>query len=188
MRISKFITLAAFPLVLAACGTDDNVDDTWTDPGLTTTPETPATPEVREHTVDLNEVAGSGLDGEARLRAVGGQTEVMISVEDAGPNQTLHGGVHRGTCEMPGEQVASLQQIVTDREGNGQAMSTVNIPGWGTTAGTTARGTTMDTTVARTTTTTGVQNQYVIAYRTSQDQTAPAVLCGELRDVGTTGW
>jgi hypothetical protein len=181
MKISKYIALAAFPLVLAACGTDDDMDDTWTDPGLTTTPETTATPETREHTVDLDEVAGSGLNGEARLRAIGGQTEVMISIENAGPNQTLYGGVHRGTCDMPGEQVASLQQISTDAEGNGQGMSTVNIPGWGTTAATTGTPTTTGDTLAGTPGTTAAANQHVIAYRTSQDQNAPLVLCGELR-------
>jgi hypothetical protein len=204
MKVSKLLTLAAVPLVMAACRTDrDDVDDTWTDPGLTTTPATTDATEAREQTVNLDEVAGSGMGGEVRMRQVGGQTEVTVRVENAGPNQTLHGGVHSGTCAMPGEQVAALPQITTDQAGNGQAMGTVNIPGWGTAAGTTGTATpgtagtgTAGTGTAGTGTTaqpgvtgTGAQNQYVIAYRTSQDQSAAPVVCGELRhDGGTTGW
>jgi hypothetical protein len=169
MKISKLVALATLPLVLAACGDRDTADDTWTDPGLTTTPapDAGATADTREETVNLQEVAGSGINGEARLRQMGGQTEVMVRVENAGPNQTLNGGVHHGTCEMPGDRVAELQPITTDAQGTGQAISTVNIPGWGaagtgmtgmtgtTTPGTTTPGTTTPGTTTPGTTTPG---------------------------------
>jgi hypothetical protein len=213
MKIARLLTLAAVPVVLVACRTDDDrVDDTWTDPALTTEPaDTRA--DAREETISLDEVAGSGVHGEAEIRQVGAQAQVLVRIEDGGPNVTYSGGVYRGTCEMPGERVAQLERIQTTQDGTGQAMSTVNIPGWGT-AGATATPQ-QPTPGAATTpqdpapgaaatpqqpgtapqpgTTAAQQDRLVVAYHRGDEapqQGMQPVVCGELRGNGTgvTGW
>jgi hypothetical protein len=200
MKIARLLTLAAVPVVLVACRTDDaRVDETWTDPALTTEP-VDTRPEAREETISLDEVAGSGVHGEAELRQVGAQTQVLVRIEDGGPNVTYSGGVYRGTCDMPGERVAQLDRIQTTQDGTGQAMSTVNIPGWGTAgaAGTQQQPGTPGTPGAAGTqqqpgTAQAQQDRLVVAYHRGDEapqQGMQPVVCGELRGNGTgaTAW
>jgi hypothetical protein len=205
MRFARLLTLAAVPVVMVACRTDDTTDDTWTDPALTTEPAV-TEPEAREETVSLDEVAGSGVRGEAEIRQVGAQAHVMARIEDGGPNVTYSGGIYRGTCEMPGERVTELDQIVTAQDGTGQAMSTVNIPGWGTGTATgtatpqqpgTATPPQPGTATPQEPGATGTQVQQdrlVIAYHrgdAAPQEGIQPVVCGELRGDRTgmgTGW
>jgi hypothetical protein len=198
MKFSKLLTLAVVPVVLVACRTDeDRVDDTWTDPALTTEPAPER--EVREETISLDEVAGSGVGGEAEIREVGAQAQVLARINDGGPNVTYNGGVYRGTCDMLGERVAELQSITTQADGTGQSMSTVSIPGWGT-AGTAIatppppatpdEPTAQDPATAQPGTTQADRDRLVVAFHRGDDaDVAQPVVCGEFRDNGlTSGW
>lgn len=174
MKMARLLTLAAVPFVLVACPAERPVDEPWTDPALEPAPP-PAPEPVREETVSLDEVAGSGVTGEVEIREVGAQAQVLVRLEDAGPNITYTGGIFRGTCEMPGERVAELPTIETAADGTGQAMATVAIPGWGTAA------TPQDPATAP------AQERLVVAYHRGEE--APTadfqpVTCGELRGDG----
>jgi hypothetical protein len=161
MRISKLLTLAIVPLALACRVDDTAVEEPWTDPAL----EAPAeAPEMREMDVNLTEVEGSGVGGEAHLRQLNGQTEVTVRVEDAPASASLDGHIHRGTCGEIGEVVVALQSIQTNADGQGQATSTVNIPGL-------ANG-----------------EEFVVVYHSGPDM-AP-IVCGEIDsfDNGRTPW
>jgi hypothetical protein len=167
MKIARLIGLAVIPAFLVACGTDDTTtDDTWVDPGTTEQPAVER--DAREETVNLSEVGDSGVGGEVEIREIGGQAQVVTRIEDGGPNVSYAGGIYRGTCDMPGEQVAQLESVQTQADGTGQAMSSVSIPGWGTVTGQPA--------------TTDAAGGLVVAYyRGNAGQGAP-VVCGELRD------
>jgi hypothetical protein len=170
MKLTKLFALAVIPAMLIACGTDDTeTDDTWTDPGLTEQPA--AERDAREETVGLNEIGDSGVGGEVEIRESGDQAHVATRIEDGGPNVSYNGGIYRGTCEAPGERVAQLEPVQTQADGTGQAMSMVQIPGWGTT-----RTPGPETTPGQT-----AQGLVIAYYRGDAGQGTP-VVCGELRD------
>lgn len=81
--------IASLTLVAAACGGDgDNGDGDAAggDGGDGTV------------TVTLEEQSGSGITGEATLTPADGQTEVVVTLENAGEGpQPIH--IHPGTCE-----------------------------------------------------------------------------------------
>jgi hypothetical protein len=133
MRLLRLMPAAALPFLLVACPADRPVDEP-ADPALAPAPvEADAD---REYDVELREVAGSGVTGEATLQRIGVETQVVVHVENAAPNQTLRGAVHRGTCMAVGEQLAPLPTIMTDADGQGHATGLAAIPGWPPVAGT----------------------------------------------------
>lgn len=190
MKLSKLLTLAVVPAVLVACETDrDQVDDTWTDPALTTEPAPER--DIREESFNLSEIAGSGVSGEVEIREVGAQAQVLTRIHDGGPNVTYNGGIHRGTCDMPGERVAELQSITTQADGTGQGMSTVSIPGWG--MGTVATPPPPATTPQDPAATPGTDEGRLIVAFFRGEETAETgvqpVVCGEFRENRNgTGW
>jgi hypothetical protein len=136
MKPTRGWILAALPLMLTACGTDDDAyvaDGTvmTDDPAATTAPP-PAAGGMDASspvTVDMGAVGGSGVTGRMELMAHGdGQTMVNVTLNaPAGASSTHSGHIHEGTCDAPGAVVVPLQDI-TLSGGTGMASSTVDVP------------------------------------------------------------
>jgi hypothetical protein len=71
--------------------------------------ETAATPEVRQVTVSLDELNGSGMSGEAVLTESAGGTHVSLMVDGASGDHPVH--IHFGACDNLGEVAAALTNI-----------------------------------------------------------------------------
>jgi hypothetical protein len=78
-----------------------------------------AAPEMRSITVELDELSGSGISGEATLTETADGTDVALSVAGATGGHPVH--IHLGTCAVLGEVAAPL----TDIDENGVSETTV---------------------------------------------------------------
>jgi hypothetical protein len=117
---------SCFILLLAACG--ERSDDP---PGAAGS-ELPATEHQpvarRDVTAELVPlVEDSPMGGSIYIDGTGDQP--IISVSLRGAVEGVHQGhVHTGTCASPGRAVAPLEPIDTNANGNGESITTVELP------------------------------------------------------------
>jgi hypothetical protein len=128
-----FLRIAAVPVfvLMAACGTDDAVEDDTFGMDTTMTMPPPAAAPMETAgmgtTVALASVGGSGVSGEATLTESGQQTEVMVRLVGSQPNATHQGHIHQGTCDNVGSVVVALDPITVDAQGSGTSTTMVDV-------------------------------------------------------------
>ena len=66
--------------------------------------------------------------GAATLRGNGGTTIVDVRLRGERNGGTYSGGLHRGSCERLGAQVAGVNPVSTDTSGNGRSATIVALP------------------------------------------------------------
>lgn len=116
-------------LVVAGCPSPERPPDTTPETPAPAAPATePITPTPDAERVSLAEVQGSGITGEAEVRESGAQSSVMLTLRGAPPNSTLQAHIHSGSCAAQGPVVAPLEPVITDAEGLGTSMTTVDVP------------------------------------------------------------
>jgi hypothetical protein len=123
MKIFKLGAVTGMAFMLAACPQDRDpvIDDRTVAPPAE---EPVAAPAVAEQ-ANLEAVAGSGVTGEVHVTPRQNQSEIMLMVQNAPPNESLGARVHSGTCESPGPQLARLDAISTDQMGQGHSQTSV---------------------------------------------------------------
>jgi hypothetical protein len=173
MKPTRLWVLAALPLVLAACGGDDDdaegvgaADSIGTavpsaDSGATTVAPVPTDTSMAAQpmagSVTMNAVGTSGVTGQASFMEHGaGQTMVTVNLRAQG-NTTHSGHIHQGTCDSPGQVVQPLQDV-TLANGTGSSTSTVSVP-----------------------LATVMNGQHIVAYHASSGENpGPPVVCGQI--------
>jgi hypothetical protein len=129
MKILQQVAVSGAALLLAACPTPDQAHEATADLPEATTPGaatiTP-TPEVQR--VPVQPVGPMGTGGEVTLRQIGAQTSVQFTVRNGPAHSTLDAHIHRGSCQQPGPAVVPLNPILTDAEGVGTSVTTVDQP------------------------------------------------------------
>jgi hypothetical protein len=124
MKILRLSAVAGMAFTLAACPADREpvIDDPVVTPPAEE-PMAPAPPAAEQ--ANLEAVAGSGVTGEVHVTPRQNQSEVMLMVRNAPPNESLGARVHSGTCESPGPEIARLDAISTDQMGQGHSQTSV---------------------------------------------------------------
>jgi hypothetical protein len=125
MKMYKLVALAVVPFFVLGCERPED-DTTLMDEDRTT--------EERAHqvgdteTVNLSGVEDSGVTGDARFTVITqNETEVLVELEDAAPNATYQVAVHRGTCDMVGQERFQMEAIQTNEQGNGASSTTLSV-------------------------------------------------------------
>lgn len=129
MRTVRSWTLAALPLLLAACGgggertAGGEAADTA---GVAAS--APADPAAGRAPVGttfaLNALNDSGAAGEATVSDAGGPLQVMVRLTGA-PAGDRPGHIHTGTCDDLGPVVEPLQPVTVGADGTGTSTSTL---------------------------------------------------------------
>ena len=110
MKVLKLGLLAAMVGVIAACPPPEE--------------EPPDVPPAAEH-ANLDPLADSGVTGELAVTPHENETEIVMSVQGAMPNETHTARLHAGTCEAPGEEITTIGSFNTDDQGRGHVEATV---------------------------------------------------------------
>lgn len=130
MKIFRLGVVAGFALALTACPPADRpIDDPLADPAVEAPRVDPVDPAVRPpvgaQQVQLEAVAGSGVTGEIHAAPRDNNTDVMIMLRGARPNESYGARIMSGSCESPGVELARLDALGTDNAG--QAHSETNV-------------------------------------------------------------
>lgn len=113
MKAIRFCTLLALPLVLAACGGEDEIDDA---PVLEEPIEAPAIEPAPAATpmatpVTLQPVNDSGITGDITLAEEGTGTRITAHLMGLDSGAEILGHVHRGTCESMASGLNALGEF-----------------------------------------------------------------------------
>ena len=128
----RLCTIAALPLILAACAAEDSADTDVADMPADTAdvaaaPAPDAGRGAMATTVAMTGLGDSGASGEAILTPSGGQTEVSVTLSGLTANAAHPGHIHQGTCDALGTVVVPLTPINADASGSGTATVTAPI-------------------------------------------------------------
>jgi hypothetical protein len=156
MKLARMGAVFVLALGVAACPDRDEPADR----NETAAADTPTIQQQRaevgiEH-IDMQEIAGSGITGEASIAPDGQNTRVMVRLMGGTPGQK-NGHIHSGTCDNLGPVLYELQAVDVAQGGAGTVTSTINSPYEQVTAG-----------------------SHVIAYHESGGQPGRPVVCGEI--------
>jgi hypothetical protein len=129
MRRARLFVLLGTALSVAACPSPEEAPRTAADlPEATTPGAATVTPTPEAVRVPLVPVGASGTHGEASLREVGERTSVQLTLRDAPADATIHAHIHSGSCQAQGPVVAPLDPVITDSEGLGTSVTTIDLP------------------------------------------------------------
>lgn len=78
-------------------------------------------------TAQFEELAGSGVAGEATVANRGGQSEIMVRLTGAPADSEHPGHLHTGRCDAIGGVVQPLEPIQTDSLGTGSMTAEVEL-------------------------------------------------------------
>ena len=133
MKAAKVMTMALVPLVLAACAApDDEIDPleedavVFDEPAEMTPPAAVAGAMGMSESADLMPLNDSGVSGTVSLSDLGGQTEVMVTLNGLVANSEHAGHIHTGSCDNIGPVVEPLQDITAGAAGTGTMTITVS--------------------------------------------------------------
>lgn len=107
-------------LVLTACG-DQPPEDAPPTPEAEAPAEAVETGEMAHHTVDLREVNGSGVSGQAMGMHADGSVTMFIELEGLPEEGEYAAHIHSGTCESGGPVAVPLNPVLGLADGTGSS-------------------------------------------------------------------
>jgi len=124
MKSIKIGATLGAAILLAGCPGDDR--DAARPLGEdTVVAERPVDAPAAAQQAQIQEVAGSGVQGDVTATPRNGSTNIMVMLRNAPANENIGIRVHSGTCESPGPELARIDAVSTDAMGAGHSETNV---------------------------------------------------------------
>lgn len=121
--ISILLSLGAMALILGGCSANSPKNSAQT----SAHPSNPGSNATKQAVAELSSTSNTHVNGSANLSLDLKTNEMTVTVQASGlqPNSSHPEHIHLGTCSKPGSPVYPLQNLVTNKDGNGTSTTII---------------------------------------------------------------